>query len=210
MPEWKISSKPIPFPDALAFMQARVESIADDAADETIWLLEHPPMYTSGTSAKKEDLIDARFDVFETGRGGEYTYHGPGQSVGYVMLNLKKRYAPNVPDVRDFVSRLQRWIITSLGDFGIEGFVREGRVGVWVMDKTGKECKIAAQGIRISRGISYHGIAVNVAPDLSHYSGIVPCGISSYGVTSMKELGVNISLPEFDGALQKHFITVFG
>lgn len=210
MVEWKTSSELIPFPDALAFMQARVESIADDAAEETIWLLEHPSMYTSGTSAKPEDLIEARFPVFETGRGGEYTYHGPGQRVGYVMLNLRKRYAPNVPDVRDFVSRLQNWIILSLADFGIESFVREGRIGVWVFDKTGKECKIAAQGIRISRGVSFHGIAINVAPDLSHYSGIVPCGISSYGMTSMKALGVDISMTKLDAALKKHFAEIFG
>lgn len=191
-------------------MQSRVDDIASSKEDEMIWLLEHPPLYTGGTSAKKSDLIDARFPVYETGRGGEYTYHGPGQRIGYVMLNLKNRYAPNVPDVRDFVSRLQNWIIASLKDFGIDGFVREGRVGVWTMDKNGKESKIAAQGIRISRGISLHGIAVNVQPDLSHYSGIVPCGISSYGVTSMQALGVNVTLGEFDASLKKHFETAFG
>jgi len=202
--EWKQSTALIPYPEAIDFMEKRVEVIADGVAEECIWLLEHPPLFTSGTSARPSDLVDTLgFPVYEAGRGGQFTYHGPGQRVGYVMLNLKKRYAPAVPDIRDFVQKLEQWIIFTLADFGIEGFTREGRVGVWTNTPSG-EAKIAAQGIRIRRGVSFHGIAINVHPDLSHYRGIIPCGIREYGVTSMQAMGKDITLAQLDSALRTH------
>ncbi len=201
--EWCASKGLTQYDAAIAHMQQRVVGIADGSTSEQLWLVEHPPLYTAGTSAKATDLLDTRFPVHDTGRGGQYTYHGHGQRVVYVMLNLKQRYAPNVPDIRHFVRTLEQWIIDTLAEFGIKGERREGRVGIWVAHD-GTESKIAALGVRISRGVSYHGIAINVSPDLSHYSGIIPCGISQYGVTSMKALGAKATLTEIDHTLQRH------
>ena len=197
----------IAYPDALAEMESRVADIRAGTAAEMVWLLEHPRLYTAGTSAKASDLLNARFPVFETGRGGEYTYHGPGQRVGYVMLDLKKRQ--RVPDIKRYVWQLEEWIIRALADFGIKGERREGRVGIWVAHD-GTESKIAALGVRIRHWVSYHGIAINVDPDLSHFQGIVPCGIREFGVTSCHALGVKISMDDLDAALLKHWDVVFG
>lgn len=198
--EWKLSKGLIEYADALAAMEYRVQAIADGKQSEQCWLVEHPPIYTAGTSAKEGDLLAPQFPVFETGRGGQYTYHGPGQRVVYVMLDVKKRYAPNAPDIRHFVKTLEQWVIDVLARFGIKGELREGRVGIWVAHGS-REDKIAALGIRIRRGISFHGLAINHSPDLSHYQGIVPCGIREYGVTSMQELGVHVSIDELDATL---------
>src|SRR6202034_2971591 len=184
--EWRVSRAPVPYPEAIASMEARVAAIAAGQAPELVWLLEHPPLYTSGTSGKAGDLLDARFPVFASGRGGQLTYHGPGQRVAYVMLDLKRRR----PDVRAYVASLEEWIIRALGAFGVRGERREDRVGVWVTrpDKGfGFEDKIAAIGVRLRRWVSFHGIAINVAPDLSHFAAIVPCGVTDtrYGVTSL-------------------------
>lgn len=207
MLEWKVSETPVSYPDALAAMEERVDAIREGKAEELVWLLEHPPLYTAGTSAREEDLLEQRFPVYEAGRGGQYTYHGPGQRVAYVMLDLKRRYA-ETPDLRDFVQRLENWIILTLSDFGIIGAVREGRIGVWVNTPEGEK-KIAALGIRVRGGVSFHGIAINVNPDLSHYSGIVPCGIQEYGVTSIQDFGKGASLAQLDTSLQKHFPIIF-
>ncbi len=196
----------IEYPDALAEMERRVADIRAGSAPEMVWLLEHPPLYTAGTSAKASDLLNARFPVFETGRGGEYTYHGPGQRVGYVMLDLKKRQ--RVPDIKRYVWQLEEWIIRALSEFGIKGERREGRVGIWVAHD-GSESKIAALGVRIRHWVSYHGIAINVDPDLSHFQGIVPCGIREFGVTSCHALGARISMDDLDKALLKHWDSVF-
>ncbi len=189
-------------------MEAHVAAMAEGRADEQVWLLEHPPLYTAGTSAKDGDLLEARFPVHQTGRGGQYTYHGPGQRVAYAMLDLKKRYT--TPDVRRYVCELERVLIETLAEFGVKGERREKRVGIWVMQPDGSENKIAALGIRIRRWISFHGVALNVAPDLSHFSGIVPCGIQAHGVTSLAKLGVNATMAEADAALQRSFDKVFG
>lgn len=203
--EWKHSDRPVPYPDAVAFMEARAADIRAGRADETVWLLEHPPLYTAGTSAKAADLLDSRrFPVYETGRGGEYTYHGPGQRVGYVMLDLKRRYAPEAPDLRDYVKKLERWLIATLAHFGVEGGTRDGRIGIWVNTPTG-EAKIAALGIRVRQGVSYHGIALNVNPDLTHFAGIVPCGIREFGVTSLEALGIHEKLRAVDLVLERCF-----
>lgn len=210
--EWAVSNGYVPYPEAVAFMEARAAAIASGEAGELVWMLEHPPLYTGGTSAKIEDLKDPeRFPVFETGRGGEYTYHGPGQRVGYVMLDLTRRGR----DARKFVRGLEDWIIGALAEFGIDGDRRCGRVGVWVNrpDKgEGYEDKIAAIGVRLRRWVSFHGIAFNVAPDLSHFDGITPCGIADprYGVTSLADLGVDRSLAEADEAFRRSFEAVFG
>jgi lipoyl(octanoyl) transferase len=213
--EWLVEPGLTPYNDALAFMEQRAAAIRDSGAGELIWLVEHPPLYTSGTSARIEDLVDPhRFPVFAAGRGGEYTYHGPGQRVAYVMLDLKRRRE----DVRAFVAALEQWIITALAAFNIRGERREDRVGVWVVrpdrplgaDGSPAEDKIAAIGIRLRRWVSFHGIAVNVEPDLSHFSGIVPCGVSDHGVTSLVDLGLPISLGDFDVALKAAFRKVFG
>src|SRR3954449_2639626 len=187
--EWRISDAPVPYPEAVAEMEARVAAIAKGEAPELVWLLEHPPLYTAGTSAQPQDLVQARFPVHETGRGGEFTYHGPGQRVVYLMVHLKRRE----PDVRRYVATLEEWLIRTLAAFNVRGERREDRVGVWVRqsDKgSGYEDKIAAIGIRLKRWVSLHGIAFNVDPDLSHFSGIVPCGVTDtrYGVTSLVEL----------------------
>jgi len=209
--EWRISDASIPYPDAVAAMEARVAEIAAQQAPELVWLLEHPPLYTSGTSGKAGDLLDPRFPMFETGRGGQLTYHGPGQRVAYVMLDLKRRR----PDVRAFVAGLEEWIIRTLAAFNVRGERREDRVGVWVArpDKgPGYEDKIAAIGVRLRRWVSFHGIAINVEPELSHFSAIVPCGVADarYGVTSLVDLGLPVAMEDVDVALRQAFEDVFG
>lgn len=203
MTEWRIDTGLSDYPDTLAIMKQRVERIASGQAEECCWLVEHPPLYTAGTSAKSHDLLHTHFPVFDAGRGGQYTYHGPGQRVVYIMLNLKQRYSPNPPDIRHFVYQLEEWIISALTTFNIDVQRREGRIGIWTESPRG-EAKIAALGIRISKGISFHGIAINVDPDLSHYSGIVPCGISQYGVTSMHDIGKHVTMQQLDAALKHH------
>ena len=241
MVEWRTSEGLTDYDEAVAFMEARVAAIRNGEAGEMVWLVEHPPLYTGGTSADAADLLDrSRFPVYETGRGGEYTYHGPGQRVAYVMLDLEQRGK----DIRAYVKQLEQWIIQTLAQFGIEGFTREGRIGVWVekADTSGtnddapagaslqspvgvrpiarsssaaqgqskkSEAKIAALGIRVRKWVSYHGIAINIAPDLSHYAGIVPCGISEFGVTSMKDISVDTTMKERDAQLHKTFNTLF-
>lgn len=207
-PEWIVSDAPVPYPEALAFMEARAARIADGAASEAVWLLEHPPLYTAGTSARAADLIDAGgFPVYATGRGGQYTYHGPGQRVGYTMLDVKARGG----DIRRFVRDLEEWLIRALARFEVTGERRDGRVGIWVVDPvTGAEDKIAALGIRIRRGVSFHGVSLNVDPDLAHFAGIVPCGISQHGVTSLSRLGKKAAQIEIDAALRAAFAEVFG
>ncbi len=204
--EWQIAPGPIEYPDAMALMEHRVRAIREGAAREMVWLLEHPPLYTAGTSAKAGDLLERRFPVFEAGRGGQFTYHGPGQRIGYVMLDLKKRDAM---DVRRYVQTLERWLVDTLAHFGVTGHIRQGRVGVWV-EHGGRESKIAALGIRIRGWVTYHGISLNVNPDLSHYSGIVPCGIEEFGVTSLAQLGVSVTQAELDSVLQSTFTSLFG
>lgn len=199
--EWKISKTPVSYPDALSFMDARVEDIYKGEAEECVWLLEHPPLYTGGTSAKADDLLDARFPVYPSGRGGEYTYHGPGQRVAYVMMDLRARQEK--PDVRQYVWQLEEWIIRTLATFGVTGERRDGRVGIWVDHGDGREEKIAAIGVRIRRWVTLHGISINMNPDLSHFGGIVPCGISEHGVTSFEALGVQADYSELDAALKK-------
>lgn len=226
--EWKIAKKPVDYPAALAAMERRVADILAGKKPELVWLLEHPPLYTAGTSAKASGLLDKkRFPVYQTGRGGEYTYHGPGQRVAYVMLDLRKRGSQ---DIKCFVCNLEQWMIATLGQFGVEGFTRKGRVGVWVKDRTrysvlgtpppvsspsteyaspSTEKKIGAIGIRVRKWVTFHGISLNVNPDLSHYAGIVPCGISGYGVTSLKELGIKATMKEVDAVMKKEFQCVF-
>jgi lipoyl(octanoyl) transferase len=204
--EWLSSEGPVAYPDALAFMERRVAEIRAGEAPECVWLLEHPPLYTAGTSAKAEDLLDSRFPVYDAGRGGQYTYHGPGQRVAYVMLDLKEHGA----DVRRYVQDLEEWIIHALARFNVEGERREGRVGIWVRRDGGREDKIAAIGVRLRRWVSYHGISINVEPELSHFSGIVPCGIREHGVTSLVDLGLPVTLAELDEALKESFAEVFG
>jgi lipoyl(octanoyl) transferase len=209
--EWRAATAPVAYPDAVAAMQARAAAIADGAAPELVWLLEHPPLYTAGTSARSGDLIDARFPVFASGRGGQFTYHGPGQRVAYVMLDLKRRG----PDVRRYVASLEEWLIRTLAAFNVRGERREDRVGVWVRrpDKGPEhEDKIAAIGVRLKRWVSFHGIALNVEPDLAHFSGIVPCGVADprYGVTSLVDLGLPVTMDDVDAALHQTFGEVFG
>ncbi|TMV12979.1 lipoyl(octanoyl) transferase LipB [Arenibacterium halophilum] len=213
--EWIVSDGLTPYDTALSWMEARVADIIAGRAEECIWLLEHPPLYTAGTSARPEDLTDPdRFPVFTARRGGQYTYHGPGQRVAYVMLDLNQRGR----DVRAFVERLERWIIAALAEFNVTGDIREGRVGVWVErpdrplrpDGTLSEDKIAAIGIRLRKWVSFHGISVNVDPDLSHFDGIVPCGISDFGVTSLVELGLPVTMEDLDVALMHSFDATFG
>jgi lipoyl(octanoyl) transferase len=203
--DWKVSDLPVSYPDAVAEMEARAAAIAEGKASEQVWLLEHPPIYTAGTSAQDADLIDARFPVYRTGRGGQFTYHGPGQRVGYVMLNLKSRK----PDVRAYVHDLEQWLIETLAEFNVKGERREGRVGIWVQ-RGMREDKIAALGVRIKRWVSFHGVALNVEPDLTHFAGIVPCGISAHGVTSLADLGIPATMADVDVALKNSFRKVFG
>lgn len=212
-PEWVIAPGLTPYTNAVAAMEAHVAAMQDGSTEERIWLVEHPPLYTAGTSAKAADLLDARFPVHETGRGGQYTYHGPGQRVVYVMLDLNRRGR----DVRAFVRQLEGWVIATLAEFGIKGEIRDGRVGVWVArpdkaplaDGSMHEDKIAAIGIKLRRWISFHGISINVEPDLSHYGGIVPCGISGHGVTSLVDLGLPVTMEDLDAALRKSFTLHF-
>jgi lipoyl(octanoyl) transferase len=210
--EWRISEDLVAYPDALAEMEARVAAIRAENAPELVWLLEHPPLYTAGTSAKDGDLLaPGRFPVFETGRGGQFTYHGPGQRVAYLMLDLKRR----APDVRRYVATLEEWLIRTLAAFNVRAGRREDRIGVWVArpDKgAGAEDKIAAIGIRLKRWVSLHGVALNVDPELSHFSGIVPCGVADarYGVTSLTDLGHIVTLPEVDMVLRREFEGLFG
>ena len=208
--EWVVAPGYVPYEEAVAEMEARVAMIAAGEAPERVWLLEHPPLYTAGVSAKDDDLIDAgRFPVHRTGRGGQFTYHGPGQRVAYVMLDLNQRGK----DVRNFVRGLEQWIIGALGEFGVEADVRDGRVGVWV-ERRGpgwsREDKIAAIGVKVRKWVSFHGISLNVEPDLDHFGGIVPCGIAEHGVTSLLDLGVTASMDEADAALKASFVRVFG
>jgi lipoyl(octanoyl) transferase len=206
-PEWMVASAPVEYPEAVAFMEDRVEKIRIGAAPELVWLLEHPPLYTAGTSAKPEELlVQGRFPVFASGRGGRYTYHGPGQRVAYVMLDLRRRGA----DIRAYVCALESWVIAVLKQLGVRGERRQGRVGIWIVQDTGKEAKIAAIGVRIRRWISYHGISINVSPDLNHFEGIVPCGIAEHGVTSLRALGQATSMDALDSVLQDTFGTIFG
>ncbi|MGY4479754.1 lipoyl(octanoyl) transferase LipB [Bradyrhizobium sp. USDA 3364] len=209
--EWRISDRPVPYPDSLAAMDTRVAAIAAGEAAELVWLLEHPPLYTSGTSGKADDLLDPRFPTFQSGRGGQVTYHGPGQRVAYVMLDLKRRR----PDVRAYVASLEEWIIRTLAAFNVRGERREDRVGVWVKrpDKgPGFEDKIAAIGVRLRRWVSFHGIAINVEPELAHFQAIVPCGVVDprYGVTSLVDLGLPVTMADVDIALRQAFAEVFG
>ena len=211
--EWTISLGQTAYPDALATMRARVAAIGAGTAREQIWLVEHAPLYTAGTSAKPEELTDPnRFPIFEAGRGGQWTYHGPGQRVGYVMLDLNRPHG-SVPakDVRCYVHGLEEWLIRTLHHFGVRGERRDGRVGIWVVDPTTRaEAKIAAIGVRVSRWISWHGVALNVAPDLSHFTGIIPCGVREHGVTSLAALGIGATLADVDTALRAAWDDVFG
>jgi lipoyl(octanoyl) transferase len=192
-------------------MEAHAAAIAEGMAGEQIWLLEHPPIYTAGTSAKDADLLDPRFPVFRSGRGGQYTYHGPGQRIGYVMLDLKRRAIKGRgPDVRAFVFDLEQWLIETLASLNVKGERREGRVGIWVDRGNGREDKIAALGVRIRRWVTFHGVALNVAPDLTHFAGIVPCGVSRHGVTSLADLGLAVTMADVDVALQQAFRKTFG
>jgi lipoyl(octanoyl) transferase len=208
--EWALSSGYVDYPAAEAAMEARVAAIAAGEAEELVWLLEHPPLYTAGVSAKDDDLLAPdRFPVHRTGRGGQFTYHGPGQRVAYVMLDLNRRGK----DVRGFVHGLEDWIIGALDRFGVEAGMREGRVGVWVERKGAgwsREDKIAAIGVKVRKWVSFHGISLNVEPDLDHFGGIVPCGISEHGVTSLVDLGVLATMDEADDALKSSFQRVFG
>jgi lipoyl(octanoyl) transferase len=208
---WRIEAAPVPYEEALAAMNARAAAIAAGTEGELAWLIEHPPLYTAGTSARTEDLLDRRFPVFDAGRGGQLTYHGPGQRVVYLMLDLKRRGG----DVRCYVADLEEWLIRTLANFGIAGERRENRIGVWVRRPelgAGHEGKIAAIGIRVRRWVSLHGISLNVDPDLSHFTGIVPCGVADprYGVTSLRELGCSATMHEVDEALRREFEAVFG
>ena len=205
--EWQHADGLVAYEEAVAFMEARAKAIAENEAPEMVWLLEHPPLYTAGTSAKEDDLVDAeRFAVHQSGRGGQYTYHGPGQRVAYVMLDLRERGR----DVSAFVRGLEQWIISTLSDFDVSAEQRKGRVGVWVDEDNGQESKIAAIGVRLKKWVSFHGISINVNPDLEHFGGSVPCGISEHGVTSLAALGKDVSMADLDTALRRNFEAIFG
>jgi len=209
--DWRISDSPVPYPEAVQAMEARVAAIRAGTAREQVWLLEHPPLYTAGTSARPGDLLQPdRFPVYASGRGGQYTYHGPGQRVAYVMLDLKGRQ----PDLRRFVHDLEEWVIHTLARFNVRGERRDGRIGIWVARSGGREDKIAAIGVRVRHWVTYHGIAINLDPELEHFAGIVPCGIESgpdsrFGVTSLYDLGILVAMAELDGALKSTFAEVF-
>ena len=209
--EWRISDAPVDYPDAVRFMETRVEAIRRGEAPEMVWLLEHPPLYTAGTSAEDSELLDNnRFPVYPTGRGGRYTYHGPGQRIAYVMLDLSKRGN----DVRGFVHGLEDWVIRTLAHFTVIGEVRSDRVGIWVQrgasdNPAAREDKIAAIGVRVRHWVTFHGVAINLEPNLEHFSGIIPCGIEEHGVTSLWDLGLTPSIPDLDGALMTTFDDVF-
>ena len=210
--EWTISAGRTPYAEALSAMHAHVAAIREGTAPERVWLVEHDPTYTAGTSARPEDLRDARFPVFEAGRGGQWTYHGPGQRTGYVMLDLHRTHG-SVParDVRAYVQGLEEWMIRALDRFNVRAERREGRIGLWVADRArGGENKIAAIGVRVTRWVTWHGVALNVEPDLSHFGGIVPCGVAEHGVTSLHALGVMATMDEADAALKAAWGEVFG
>ncbi len=211
-PEWAIATAPVPYAEALAAMEARVAAIRAGTEGERVWLLEHPPSYTAGTSATPEGLVDPRFPVFRAGRGGQWTYHGPGQRTAYVMLDLMRPHGAMPPrDVRAYVHALEEWLIRALDRFNIRGERRAGRVGIWVADRArGTEDKIAAIGVRVTRWVSWHGVALNVDPDLAHFAGIVPCGITEHGVTSLHRLGIPAAMEEADAALMAAWAEVFG
>ena len=215
MVEWRLSEAPVPYEAAVAEMESRAAAIRAGEADELIWLLEHPPLYTAGTSARIEDLVDPdRFPVFQTRRGGQYTYHGPGQRVVYVMLDVAARGR----DVRRFVAQMEAWVIATLDRFNVTGEIRQGRVGVWVVrperapgpDGQPREDKVAAIGVRLTKWVSMHGLSINVEPDLGHFDGIVPCGITDHGVTSLVDLGLPVTMDDVDVALRQSFDEVFG
>jgi lipoyl(octanoyl) transferase len=211
--EWRVTAGLTPYKEALAVMAARVEAIRAGTASEQVWLVEHPPLYTAGTSAKGEDLrAPGGFPVFQAGRGGQWTYHGPGQRVAYVMLDLTRPHGlVAARDVRAFVWGLEEWLIRTLTTFEVKGERRAGRVGIWVIDPlTGAESKIAAIGVRVTRWVSWHGISLNIAPDLTHFAGIVPCGLSQFGVTSLAARGRRVTMDEADAALLRSFKEVFG
>ncbi len=199
--DWEVAEGRVLYPDAVARMDARQAAIRHGDARELVWLLEHPPLYTAGTSADPAELLSARFPVYESGRGGRYTYHGPGQRVGYAMINLGTRGR----DVRCYVHALEGWVIAALSDFGIAARRAEGRIGIWCDDKQGREAKIGAIGVRVRRWVTAHGFAVNINPDLANFGGIVPCGISEFPVTSMAALGIDATMADFDAALKRHF-----
>ena len=196
-PEWQRESAPVAYAQALAAMEARNQAVAAGTAAELVWLLEHPPVYTAGTSADPAELVDPRFEVVEAGRGGRYTYHGPGQRIGYLVLDLNRRGK----DVRCFVHAIEGWVIATLARFGVESWRAEGRVGIWTRDIDGQEAKIGAIGVRVRRWVTMHGFSVNLDPDLSHFGGIVPCGIAEYGVTSMARLGLSVTAAQWDESL---------
>jgi lipoyl(octanoyl) transferase len=205
--EWRTAARLVPYPEALDAMEERVAAIRAGAASELVWLLEHPPLYTAGTSARARDLLaPQRFPVFEAGRGGQYTYHGPGQRVAYLMLDLQRRK----PDLRRYIRQLEEWVIRTLARFDVRGERRPDRIGIWVVKPGGQEAKIAAIGVRVRRWVTYHGVAINLDPDLEHFGGIVPCGISGFGVTSLAALGLSTTMSELDAALMASFEEVFG
>jgi lipoyl(octanoyl) transferase len=209
---WEVAPGFTPYDEAVARMQARAAAIHEGKAGELVWLVEHEPLYTAGTSARAEDLTaPEQFPTFKSSRGGQWTYHGPGQRIAYVMLDLTQRHG-DIPlrDVHGYVRALERWVIATLADFGVKGEIREGRVGIWVVRPDGTEEKIGAIGVRVTRWVTWHGVALNVAPDLSHFGGIVPCGISEHGVTSLLALGVKASMDEVDTALKRHWSEIFG
>lgn len=211
-PIWDITPGLTDYQTAVANMQARIAAIRAGTAQELVWLVEHPPLYTEGTSAKPDDLRDpTRFPTYKAGRGGQWTYHGPGQRLAYVMLDLSQPHG-SIParDVRCYVAGLERWVIATLAEFGIKGEIRNGRVGIWVVRPDGGEDKIGAIGVRVSHWVTWHGLALNIAPDLSHFSGIIPCGISEHGVTSLQALGVDVRMEDVDAALQRNWHKVFG
>ena len=202
--QWQTEKALVDYGRAVAFMEAKAAAIRERGDDDLVWLLEHPPLYTAGTSAKGHDLVAPAFPVHATGRGGQYTYHGPGQRVAYVMLDLQRRGS----DLRKYIGDLEEWVIVTLKELGVRGERREGRVGIWVAAK-GAEAKVAAIGVRVRKWVTYHGLAINLEPDLTHYQGIVPCGIREYGVTSLRELGVDVSMADLDLALRQNWDRVF-
>ena len=207
--DWHIAETLVDYPSALYFMEHKVTDFRSGVSGDCVWLLEHPSIYTAGTSADAKDLVDAKFPVYETGRGGQYTYHGPGQRIAYVMMDLQR----GTPDLRRFIAQLEEWIIGALARVGVKGERRDGRVGIWVdMTAYGRsgEAKIAAIGVRVRRWVTFHGVSININPDLAHYNGIVPCGIAQHGVTSLADLGIKVSMQQFDLHLRESFKDVFG
>lgn len=212
--QWQTEERPVPYDRALAFMEAKVGLIHEKSESDMVWLLEHPPVYTAGTSADPKDLLNPRFPVYNAGRGGQYTYHGPGQRIAYVMQDLQRR-SPGNPDLRAYINDLEEWIIQTLSGFDVKGERRSDRVGIWVDMKPygkpkGTEAKIAAIGVRVRKWVAFHGVSLNVSPDLSHFNGIVPCGISQHGVTSLADLGIKVPMQDVDRALQAAWPKVFG